>query len=280
MTDSNSQFLTPVGGDRQSPDTDREAISEQIARLAQTPEQFRQIDTFMKRRTHMSQASELALTNSTYAPYILNHGFELGKLGDVSNINNLRTHFANTPNGMDAPLTLEIGFGMGDSLIEMAKNNPEHNFVGIEVHEPGIGRIAYIAHELGLQNLKVLSGDAIALLSNLPDEHLDAIQLYFPDPWQKKRHYKRRFVTTHRMEIVARTLKIGGTFHAATDWEHYALWMLEVLDNMSILENISGQGNFTPRPAFRPQTKFEKRGLDYGRTSWDLMYRKTQNPND
>ncbi|MCL1623100.1 tRNA (guanosine(46)-N7)-methyltransferase TrmB [Moraxella sp. Tifton1] len=249
-------------------------MSEQIARLAKTPEQFRQIDTFMKRRTHMSQTSELALTDDMYAPYVINHGFELGKLGKVDDIRDLRTCFEQTPNGSQAPLILEIGFGMGDSLIEMAKNAPNRNFVGIEVHEPGIGRTAYLCHELGLTNLKVLSGDAIALLTNLPDEHLDAVQLYFPDPWQKKRHYKRRFVTEHRMQIVARTLKKDGIFHAATDWEHYALWMLEVLDHMAIFDNMSGKGNFTPRPDFRPQTKFEKRGFDYGRTSWDLMYRK------
>lgn len=269
-----AEFLAPVGGDRQTPDTDRDTISEQISRLNQTPEQFRQIDTFMKRRTHMSQSSEIALTSDEYAPYIINQGFELGKLGDVSDIHNLRVYFKDTPNGENAPITLEIGFGMGDSLIEMAKNDPTRNFVGIEVHEPGIGRTAYIAHELGLTNLKVLSGDAIELLTNLPENHLDTVQLYFPDPWQKKRHYKRRFVTTHRMEVVARTLKVGGIFHAATDWEHYALWMLEVLDNMPIFRNTAGQGNFTPRPDFRPYTKFEKRGFDYGRSSWDLIYQR------
>lgn len=274
MTEPNQEFLTPVGGDRQTPDMNPETISEQIACLAQTPEQFRQIDTFMKRRTHMSQASELALTDSTYAPYVINHGFELGRLGDVSNINDLRAYFTDMPNGADAPITLEIGFGMGDSLIEMAQNDPQRNFVGIEVHEPGIGRVAYLAHELGMTNLKVLNGDAIALLSNLPDEHLDTVQLYFPDPWQKKRHYKRRFVTTHRMQIVSRTLKTGGLFHAATDWEHYAMWMLEVLNNMPDFKNTAGQGKFTPRPDFRPQTKFEKRGQDYGRPSWDLIYQK------
>lgn len=274
MNQDNQEFLAPVGGDRQTPDIDREVISEQIARLDKTPEQFRQIDTFMKRRTHMSQASEMALTDKKYAPYIINHGFELGKLGSVNDIFDLRHYFMDTKNGKDAPLTLEIGFGMGDSLIEMAQNMPERNFVGIEVHEPGIGRTAYVAHELGLTNLKVLSGDAMALLENLPDEHLDTVQLYFPDPWQKKRHYKRRFVTRHRMEVVARTLKTNGIFHAATDWEHYALWMLEVLDGMPNLTNMAGLGNFTPRPDFRPQTKFEKRGLDYGRPSWDLMYCK------
>ncbi|OOR89479.1 tRNA (guanosine(46)-N7)-methyltransferase TrmB [Moraxella caviae] len=263
-----------MGGDRQTPDVSRAAIKDDIDKLSKTPEQFRQIQTFMKRRTHMNANSELALTSSEFAAYIINHGGELGKLGDVSQIRDLRQCFADTPNGSSAPLTLEIGFGMGDSLLEMAQNAPERNFVGIEVHEPGIGRAAFLAHELGLTNLKFINGDAIALLENLPANHLDTVQLYFPDPWQKKRHYKRRFVTPERMALVAERLAVGGIFHAATDWEHYALWMLDVLDHMPQFENVSGQGNFTPRPDFRPQTKFEKRGMDYGRSSWDVMYRK------
>ncbi|UNU74273.1 tRNA (guanosine(46)-N7)-methyltransferase TrmB [Moraxella nasovis] len=249
-------------------------ISDEIAHLAKTPEQFRNINTFMKRRTHMNHNAELALTSSEYANYIINHDGTLGKLGDTSHITDLRTHFKDSPNGYDAPLTLEIGFGMGDSLLEMAQNMPKRNFVGIEVHEPGIGRCAFLAHALNLTNLKVINGDAIKLLTNLPCEHLDTVQLYFPDPWQKKRHYKRRFVTCDRMTIVGNSLKTGGIFHAATDWEHYALWMLDVLDGMPIFNNISGKGNFTPRPDFRPETKFEKRGQDYGRSSWDLMYQK------
>ena len=199
---------------------------------------------------------------------------ELGKLGDVSQITDLRVLFADTPNGSDAPLTLEIGFGMGDSLLEMAKNAPQTNFIGIEVHEPGIGRLALLADEMGLTNLKVINGDAIALLDNLPDNHLDTVQLYFPDPWQKKRHYKRRFVTHDRMEKVVRVLNTGGKFHAATDWEHYAFWMLEVLDTMPILTNPHGVGNFAPRPDDRPLTKFEQRGITHGHGVWDLIYIK------
>lgn len=267
--------LAPVGGDRQTPDTSRETIKHEIAGLNRTPAEYSHaIATFMRRRTHLSQYAEQALTDPTFAPYIINHGQNLGKLGDVSGISDLRAFFANTPNGANAPLTLEIGFGMGDSLVEMAQAEPSRNFVGIEVHEPGIGRTAYLAHEIGLTNLKVLNGDAIALLTNLPSGHLDTVQLYFPDPWQKKRHYKRRFVTTDRMTLVADKLAIGGVFHSATDWEHYALWMLEVLDNMTEFSNMAGIGNFSPRPKFRPATKFEKRGQDYGRASWDLLYRR------
>lgn len=267
--------LAPVGGDRQTPDISRDTIKDEIAGLSRTPAEYSHaIATFMRRRTHLSQYAQTALTDPVFTPYIINHGKNLGKLGDVSNIHDLRVFFENTPNGKNAPLTLEIGFGMGDSLVEMAQNNRTHNFVGVEVHEPGIGRTAYLAHELGLTNLKVLNGDAIALLQNLPNGHLDTVQLYFPDPWQKKRHYKRRFVTLERMTLVADKLVIGGIFHSATDWEHYALWMLEVLDGMAQFNNMAGKDNFSPRPDFRPATKFEKRGADYGRTSWDLIYKR------
>lgn len=250
------------------------AISEDVAKLAQTPTQYRQINTFMKRRTHMNQKAEAALTDPRFAQYLINHDGSIGKLGDVSAITDLRTLFADSPNGADAPLTLEIGFGMGTSLLEMAKNAPHINFVGIEVHEPGIGKCVYEAYELGLNNIKIINGDAIALLNNLPANHIDTIQLYFPDPWQKKRHYKRRFVTPDRMTAVARTLRIGGIFHAATDWEHYAFWILDVLDNMPMFANTAGTGNFAPRPAHRPLTKFEQRGIGLNHGVWDLLYYK------
>lgn len=267
MTNSTSAADTPSA-------IDTDEISVRLAKLAQTPEQFRKINTFMKRRTHMSQLAEEALLNPDFADIYVNSTGEIGKLGDVSALNDLRALFENTSNGSDAPLTLEIGFGMGDSLLEMAKNAPKTNFIGVEVHEPGIGRLTLLAHELGLDNLKVINGDAIALLDNLPADHLDTVQLYFPDPWQKKRHYKRRFVTHDRMAKVARVLRPVGKFHAATDWEHYAFWMLEVLDTMPEFVNSCGKGNFTPRPDFRPLTKFENRGITHGHGVWDLIYLK------
>lgn len=234
------------------------------------------INTFMKRRTHVSKTAEQALTDPAYAKYIVNSTDDKGQ-GIISDITDLRALFADTdqtPNGPEAPLTFEIGFGMGGSLIEMAKADPSRNFVGIEVHEPGIGKCAFMAGEENLTNLKIINGDAIRLMQQLPENHIDRIQLYFPDPWQKKRHYKRRFVSPKRMQIVTRVLKSGGWFHAATDWEHYAFWMLEVLDNFEGLTNTAGEGNFTPRPDFRPMTKFEKRGIDRGHGVWDLIYTK------
>ena len=232
---------------------------------------IRIVNTFMKRRTHMNKNAELALTAPEFSEYLVNNSFGDG---DLSGIDDLRVLFADSPNGSDAPLTLEIGFGLGDSFIEMAAAEPARNFVGVEVHEPGIGKCAYMAGTQNLSNVKIINGDAIQLLKQLPENHIDRIQLYFPDPWQKKRHYKRRFVSPERMAIVTRSLKQGGWFHTATDWEHYAFWMVEVLDGFAGLTNKAGAGNFTDRPDFRPMTKFERRGLERGHGVWDLIYIK------
>ncbi|MBB3107071.1 tRNA (guanine-N7-)-methyltransferase [Psychrobacter luti] len=236
-----------------------------------TDKHIRIVNTFMKRRTHMNKNAELALTAPEFAHYLANNSFGDGNL---DGINDLRALFADSLNGSDAPLTVEIGFGLGDSFIEMAAAEPTRNFVGVEVHEPGIGKCAYMAGTQGLTNVKIINGDAIQLLKQLPENHIDRIQLYFPDPWQKKRHYKRRFVSPERMAIVTRSLKQGGWFHTATDWEHYAFWMVEVLDGFVGLTNQAGAGNFTDRPDFRPMTKFERRGLERGHGVWDLIYIK------
>ncbi len=236
----------------------------------------RNINTFMRRRTHVSKHAEIALNDSSFRKYIINTANERNE-GIIEHITNLRALFADTaqtPNGKDAPLTLEIGFGMGSSLIEMAAADPTRNFVGIEVHEPGIGKCAYMAAEQGLTNIKLINGDAILLMKQLPNNHIDRVQLYFPDPWQKRRHYKRRFVNPERMQLVTDCLKPQGWFHTATDWEHYAFCMLEVLDNVVGLTNQAGRGHFAARPDFRPMTKFENRGLDRGHGVWDLIYIK------
>lgn len=228
----------------------------------------REIKTFMKRKTHVGKRAEMGLTQACWHYFIqMPADFENMAISDIID---LRQYFTN-PN---APLTLEIGFGMGTSFVEMAHANPERNFVGIEVHEAGLGNAAFLANDLNLSNLKLVHGDAIALLQQLPAEHIDTLQLYFPDPWQKKRHYKRRFVTPERMAIVATALKSGGIFHTATDWEHYAFWMVEVLNSMSEFTNLSPSNDFIARPEFRPMTKFEKRGINEGRGIWDIMVKK------
>lgn len=226
-------------------------------------EHHRRVHTFVKRRVHMNAAAKIAMADTSFADIIVNHGHS-----QVDSIDNLSKLFAN-----DNPIWLEIGFGMGDSLIQMASENPHTNFVGIEVHEPGIGRTAHIARQNALHNVKLINGDAIALLQQLPEASLDAILLFFPDPWQKKRHHKRRFVDPVRMPLVVRALKTGGIFHCATDWEDYAIQMLEVLSHTTGLSN--QYTGYAPRGT-RPFTKFEKRGQELGHGVWDLVFYKTK----
>ena len=176
--------------------------------------------------------------------------------------------------GREAPLTVEIGFGMGYSLAEMARAAPERNFIGIEIHEPGVAQLCFELGTHHIPNVRILDEDAVELLEmRFADASIDTAQLFFPDPWQKARHHKRRFVQAENAALVRRKLKSGGCFHMATDWENYSVWMLECMDAAPGFENIAGTGNFTPRPDFRPFTKFEKRGHTLGHGVRDLMYR-------
>lgn len=177
--------------------------------------------------------------------------------------------------GREAPLTVEVGFGMGHTLVEMAKASPERDFIGIEIHEPGVAQICF---ELGTQqvdNVRILDEDALELLeSRFADNSIDTFQLFFPDPWQKARHYKRRFVNHANAELIRKKLKQSGLFHMATDWQNYAEWMLEHMESAPGYENTAGKGLYHPRPDFRPLTKFEARGHRAGHGVWDLIYRK------
>jgi tRNA (guanine-N7-)-methyltransferase len=176
--------------------------------------------------------------------------------------------------GRDAPRTLEIGFGNGEALVALASAHPDEDFLGIEVHRPGVGHLMLRAEALGLANLRVASRDAVELLgARVPDASLDAVLLYFPDPWPKKRHHKRRIVQPAFVELVARKLKAGGRFRLATDWQPYAEQMLEVLSASPSLANECGTG-YSPRPASRPLTRFEMRGQRLGHEVWDLSFTK------
>ncbi len=178
--------------------------------------------------------------------------------------------------GRDAPVVLEIGFGMGDSLIEMASQQPEKNYIGIEVHRPGVGRLLSRAQEAGLSNIRVYAEDAIEVLAQcIPDNSLDVLQLFFPDPWHKKKHHKRRIVQPEFAQTVRKKLKIGGYFHMATDWENYAEHMMEVMTSAEGYQNKAGEGVFSPQPDWRPVTKFQKRGERLGHGVWDLMFERT-----
>lgn len=172
------------------------------------------------------------------------------------------------------PLILEIGFGMGDSLVEMAGRFPQQNFIGIEVHVAGVGRLVNEAAKRELHNLRVFCADAIDVLQDcIADGSLSRLQLFFPDPWHKSRHHKRRIVQPAFIELAARKLQHDGVLHMATDWQPYAEHMLETADACCKLLNLAGQGNYSARPGYRPETKFERRGQRLGHGVWDLLYR-------
>ena len=176
-----------------------------------------------------------------------------------------------------APTTLEIGFGMGLSLLEMAAAAPEQNFIGIEVHRPGVGSLLNGLINQQLSNVRVYQEDAIEVLrQSIPDASLDRLLLFFPDPWHKARHHKRRIVQPEFAQLVRSKLKVGGVFHMATDWEAYAEYMLEVMNVAPGYQNLSEAGNWVERPAERPVTKFERRGQKLGHGVWDLKFQRTE----
>ena len=172
-----------------------------------------------------------------------------------------------------APTWLEIGFGNGDVLLNMASNHPNVNVVGAEVHESGIGHALIGLEKQSLDNLRYIQHDAMEVLENmLPVESLDKVLLLFPDPWHKKRHHKRRIVQKDFLDAVARTLKLGGILHCATDWAEYGEWMIERLEQDERFTNNAGPGCGSPRPEWRPVTRFERRGHRLGHEVIDLLY--------
>ena len=177
--------------------------------------------------------------------------------------------------GRDAPVVLEIGFGMGDSLLSQALNEPHRDFVGVEVHKPGVGRLMNEAKKIGVTNLRILCEDAVDVLSDgLGPQSLEGVQIYFPDPWHKKRHHKRRLVQLQLINLIAHRVRLGGFCHLATDWAPYAEWMVEMFSQTAAWHNTSENGDFVPRPARRPITKFETRGERLGHEVFDLVYER------
>lgn len=174
--------------------------------------------------------------------------------------------------GRRAPCHLEIGFGMGDALLAMARAHPENNYLGIEVHLPGVGQLLLRLQEMALTNVRIDRRDAMEVLERMPARSLARIYLFFPDPWLKTRHHKRRLVQPAFAEKLKRVLAPGGLFHAATDWDDYARHMLAVMEETDGFNNRAGAGRFHPRPAERPFTKFEQRGLRQGHKVIDLLY--------
>lgn len=177
--------------------------------------------------------------------------------------------------GRDADLVIELGFGNGDALAHMAAAEPEKNFVGIEVHPPGVGAALQKIEKGGLDNVRVISVDGIDVLEKMVAAgSLSELRLYFADPWPKKRHHKRRIVQTSFLDLLASKLRPGGRLHMATDWQPYAEHMLEVCDAHPAFTNLSKKDGYIESPDWRPETHFERRGLRLGHGVWDLLYQR------
>jgi tRNA (guanine-N7-)-methyltransferase len=237
---------------------DEKALCNEI-RLNTTNPHSRPIRSFVRREGRITRAQEQALTR-LWPRY----GLEADARLDLDAC--FRRH---------VPRTLEIGFGNGDTLARMADQEPATDFIGIEVHRPGIGHLLLELERRELDNIRVICADAVQVLKNcLPDASLDRVLLFFPDPWPKKRHHKRRIVQSDFVDLLARKLRAGGMLHMATDWEDYTQHMLQMMTLTASFRNHAGRGNTSPRPDYRPVTKFEQRGLRLGHRVSDLLFER------
>lgn len=184
---------------------------------------------------------------------------------------NLQTLFSRP-----APVVLEIGFGNGEQLLHAAVNETTRNFIGIEVHRPGVGRLMNGLAEANVDNIRISNHDAVEVIEGqFAPGSLDEVRIYFPDPWPKKRHHKRRLIQPGFVELLATRVRAGGLLHLATDWAEYAEHMLEVVDSSDKWRNRAGLGAYSEMPAWRINTRFEKRGVRLGHGVWDLIYQRT-----
>jgi tRNA (guanine-N7-)-methyltransferase len=177
--------------------------------------------------------------------------------------------------GREAPLTIEIGFGNGENLLALARAHPQRDYLGIEVHRPGMGRLLLALEELAVTNVRVICHDAVQVLAQqVPPHAAQEILILFPDPWPKKRHHKRRLIQRAFVELAVSRLRSGGVLRLATDWAPYAQEMLAVLGAIAGLDNLAADAGFVPRPSERAPTRFEKRGVRLGHEVWDLAFRR------
>jgi tRNA (guanine-N7-)-methyltransferase len=221
---------------------------------------YKAIKSFVLRQGRLTKAQQNALDNH-WQDYGIDYAEQFLSFDKLFNNNN--------------EVIVEIGFGNGESLLQQAKNQPEYNFIGIEVHGPGVGHLIHHANSEDIHNIKVIRFDAVEVLKyQIEDNSLRQVQLFFPDPWHKKRHHKRRIINPEFIRLIHKKLKPGGLFHMATDWQHYAEQMLEQMDSADGFNNTSGTGNFSSSRGARCETKFERRGLKLGHGVWDLIYEK------
>jgi tRNA (guanine-N7-)-methyltransferase len=177
--------------------------------------------------------------------------------------------------GNDAPVIMEIGFGNGYATWQMAQAHPAENYLGVEVHQPGVGRLLLKIKQHGITNIRIAMDDVVDFLhQRVPDESLDGVRIYFPDPWPKKRHHKRRLIQSSFIELLVSRMRQGALLHLATDWEPYAGYMLEVMRSSGGLVNLSPSGDFCDQPEWRPETKYERRGERLGHQVRDLLFRR------
>ncbi len=223
------------------------------------------IKSFVRRQGRMTKAQERALIE-LWQPFAV----QIGTIPlDIEQLF-----------GRQAPLILEIGFGDGESLATMCAAEPETNFLGIEVHRPGIGHLLLQAEQLRLKNLRIICLDAVEVVErHLPDECVSRIQIFFPDPWPKLRHHKRRLIQPEFVRPLIRKLQVGGHVHIATDCEDYAQFILKVLSETTDLSNTAPNNRFAQRPSYRPSTKFERRGQRLGQSVWEILFVKSSTEN-
>jgi tRNA (guanine-N7-)-methyltransferase len=221
---------------------------------------IRKIQSFVRRAGRLTIAQEKGLT-LLWADYALE---------PINTINFVEVF------GNNNEIVLEIGFGNGDTLLEMAEKNQDKNYIGIEVYEAGLGGLINNIHKQQITNLKVIRGDAMEILkNNIANNSLTRVQLFFPDPWHKKKHHKRRIVQHDFLNLLSLKLKVDCVCHFATDWENYAQHMMETLMHNKNFKNTQLAHNYTLRPDFRPLSKFEKRGRRLGHGVWDLIFTRT-----
>ncbi len=179
--------------------------------------------------------------------------------------------------GNDAPVIMEIGFGNGDATWQMAQACPAENYIGVEVHQPGVGHLLLKMKQHGIENIRIVSEDAVEFLrERVAEESLDGVRIYFPDPWPKKRHNKRRIIQPALIALLASRMRPGALLHLATDWEPYAAYMLDVMQSSDGFVNLSPTGDFCAQPEWRPRTKYEKRGEGLGHQVRDLLFKKAR----
>lgn len=228
----------------------------------QSPTSQRRIRSFVLRQGRLTKGQERALQQGSES-YLLPFQKAMPNWDEIFQ----------RPN---AERILEIGFGMGTSTAEIALNMPAKDFIAVEVHTPGVGSLLKLMLEKHIENIRIVQHDAVEVLQYMiAPESLQGVHIFFPDPWHKKRHHKRRLIQADFLELLVSRLQPGGYLHIATDWQEYAEWIVEVLAGQAKLVNKAGKQIYCEKPAYRPMTKFEQRGINLGHGVWDLVFEKT-----